>query len=106
MTGEERLAHNETVFREINERIEAGAWNASAQERIAFACECAALGCNLLVPLTVSEYESVRAHPRHFLLAPGHEELAIEAVVYRGDTYVVVEKQGDAGHVADESDPR
>ncbi len=106
MTGGERLAHNETVFREINERIEAGTWVASAQERIAFACECAALGCNVLVALTVPEYEAVRAHPRRFLLASGHEEPAIEVVVGRGDTYVVVEKQGEAARVAEESDPR
>ena len=94
------------MFRDINERIEAGTWISSADEPIAFACECAALRCNVLVELTVSEYEAVRAHPRHFLLAPGHELPAIETVVHRGDGYIVVEKQGDAAKAAEASDPR
>ena len=106
MNAPERLGHNETVFREINERIEAGTWVGSADDRLAFACECAALRCNVLVELTVSEYEAVRAHPRHFLLAPGHELPAIETVVHRGDEYIVVEKQGDAAKAAEASDPR
>ena len=106
MSAPERLAHNEALFREINERIEAGTWVGSPADRLAFACECAALGCNVLVELTVSEYESVRAHPRHFLLAAGHELPAIETVVHRGDGYVVVEKRGDAGKAAEASDPR
>ncbi len=106
MNVPERLAHNEDVFRELNERIEAGTWVVSAEQRIAFTCECAALGCNVLVELTVAEYESVRAHARRFLLAPGHELPAIETVVHRGEGYVVVEKEGDAAEVAEASDPR
>ena len=65
-----------------------------------------ALRCNVLVELTVSEYESVRSHSRRFLLAPGHELPAIETVVHRGDGYVVVEKKGDAAKAAEASDPR
>jgi hypothetical protein len=106
MNGQERLGHNEAVFRDINERIEAGTWISSASEAIAFACECAALRCNVLVELTVSEYEAVRAHPRRFLLAPGHELPAIETVVHQGEGYVVVEKTGDAAKAAEATDPR
>ena len=106
MSAPERLGHNEALFREINERIEAGTWVSSPADRLAFTCECAALRCNVLVELTVSEYESVRAHPRHFLLAPGHELPAIETVVDRGEGYVVVEKTGDAAKAAKASDPR
>jgi len=62
MSAPERLAHNEAVFREINERIEAGTWVTSGDQPIAFACECAAVGCNVLVELTVAEYEAIRAH--------------------------------------------
>jgi len=106
MSTPQRLGHNESVFREINERIEAGTWISSPTERVAFACECAALRCNVLVELTVSEYEAVRAHPRRFLLAPGHELPAIETVVHRSDGYVVVEKAGDAAKAAEATDPR
>ena len=106
MSTAKRLAHNEATFREINERIEAGTWVSSADDRIAFACECAALGCNVLLELTVAEYEAVRAHPRRFLLEPGHQLPAIETVVHRGEGYVVVEKRGDAADVAEVTDPR
>ena len=106
MSPPERLGHNEALFREINERIEAGTWISSPDERMAFACECAALRCNVLVELTVSEYEAVRAHPRRFLLSPGHELPAIETVVHRGEGYVVVEKIGDAAKAAEADDPR
>jgi hypothetical protein len=100
----QRLAHNESVFREINERIEAGAW--PHRGRLAFLCECSALGCNVLVELTVEEYEHVRASPVRFVLAPGHEIPAIEQVVERKPEYVVVEKVGVAGEVAGHADPR
>jgi hypothetical protein len=106
MSAPERLAHNEAVFREINERIEAGTWVTSADQPLAFACECAALGCNVLVELTVAEYEAVRAHPRRFLLAPGHQLPSIEVVVHSEDRYVVVEKKGEAAEAAETSDPR
>jgi len=101
-----RLGHNEALFRSINERIEAGTWPAAPSDVVSFRCECAALGCNLLVALTLAEYESARANPREFILAPGHELPEIERVVRRTDAYVIVEKVGEAGQVADTTDPR
>jgi hypothetical protein len=102
----ERLGQNEALFRSINERIEAGTWPSSPSDVVAFRCECAALGCNLLLELTLAEYESVRADSRQFLLAPGHELPEVERVIRRTDTYVVVQKFGEAGQVADATDPR
>jgi hypothetical protein len=104
MDSQARLAQNEVIFRELNERIEAGAWNETGP--LAFMCECAALGCNVLVELTVAEYERIRASSVHFLLAPGHEIPAIEHVVKETPEYVVVEKVGVAGAVAAANDPR
>jgi len=103
---EQRLGHNEALFREINERIEAGQWPGEESERTAFRCECSMLGCNLLVELTLREYEEVRASPRQFVLVPGHEIPAVEEVVRRAPGFVVVEKIGEAGAVAESSDPR
>ena len=101
-----RLAHNESVFRSINERIEAGSWPSSPSEAVAFRCECAALGCNLLLEATVADYEAIRSDPRQFVVVPGHELPTIETVVLRTPGYVVVRKVGDAGEVADATDPR
>ena len=104
-SSHERIGHNEALSREINERIEAGRWPGE-DESPAFLCECARLGCNVLVELTIGEYEHIRADARRFVLAPGHELPETEFVVERHPAYVVVEKQGVAGTVAEESDPR
>jgi hypothetical protein len=100
--SEERLAINEATFRKVNEAIEAG----NEHDRIGFACECGRLGCNQLIELSRAEYEAVREHPRRFFMLASHELLDIERVVERHDDYVVVEKVGDAGAVAELTEPR
>jgi hypothetical protein len=103
---DERIGKNEAIFREVNERIEAGQLPADTDQRAAFCCECAQLGCNALVEMTIAEYEHVRAHPRRFLVAHGHQIDDAERVVESTGGYIVVEKIGDAGKVAQSSDPR
>jgi hypothetical protein len=103
---EERIAKNQTVFRDVNERIEAGELPAEAAKPVAFCCECARLGCNVLIEVPIASYERVRAHPRHFILATGHENGEVETVIKHADGYVVVEKVGEAGAVAQATDPR
>lgn len=103
---QERLAANESVFREINEGIERGQWPGEEDSPVGFRCECARLGCNDLLELTVHEYERVRANPRRFIVVPGHERLDAEIVVERNPGYLVVEKIAQAGDAAVESDPR
>ena len=56
--------------------------------------------------LTLAEYEQIRQDGTHFLLADGHEDIEVEQVVVHGDGYVVVEKDGVAGLVAEDDDPR
>src|SRR5579864_4735997 len=46
--AESRIAHNETTFREVNERIEAGRWPTDRDEPVAFRCECGSLRCNAI----------------------------------------------------------
>jgi hypothetical protein len=102
----DRIAHNEAVFREINERIARGQWPGDPQGPIVFRCECGVLSCNMLVEVPALEYERIRSDPRRFLLVRGHEITAVEEVVEDRDGYVVVEKFGEAGEVARETDPR
>jgi hypothetical protein len=101
-----RTASNEGVFREVNEGIERGQWPGEEAKPVGFRCECARLGCNLLVELRLDQYEQVRSDPRHFLMIPGHELPEIESVVRREPTFVVVEKRDEAGEHAEQSDPR
>jgi hypothetical protein len=100
--SEERLALNEAAFRKVNEGIEAG----SDDHRMVFACECGRLGCNQLLELSRFEYDAVREHPRRFFVLAGHELPDIERVVERHHDYLVVEKVGPAGYVAERTDPR
>lgn len=101
-----RLASNESVFREVNEGIERGQWPGDAGDAVRFRCECARLGCNLLLELTLSAYEQIRSHPRRFVMIDGHQVPELERVVQRAPGYVVVEKLDQAGEKADETDPR
>lgn len=103
---QERLGANESVFREINEGIERGQWPGEEDAPVGFRCECAQLGCNQLVELSVREYERVRANPRRFLVLPGHERPDFETVVERHSGYLVVEKLDQAGETAEAKDPR
>ncbi len=97
---------NESIFREINEGIQRGQWPGEESEPVGFRCECGRLGCNELLELTIAEYERIREHSRRFLVAPGHEQPDSEIVIEGRSGYLVVEKRGQAGVLADESDPR
>jgi hypothetical protein len=104
---EERLARNETLFRSVNENIEGAAQSSQLDEHVfEFFCECSNLDCTLQLPLTLSEYERVRADPRQFVVAPGHELPDIEIVVDRSSAYQVVVKEGEAAEFVTEHDPR
>jgi hypothetical protein len=104
---EKRLAKNETLFRSVNERIEKiAAPGGDDGHHFEFFCECSNAACNLLLPLTLAQYESVRKNARHFVVAPGHDLPEIEMVVARERTYQVVTKVGEAAEYVTERDPR
>jgi hypothetical protein len=108
-TQQERLARNEAFFREVNERINDTADHlatASGEDKWEYLCECADPSCTERITLSRSEYEAVRADPRRFVLTPGHPNHEIERVVDADRERVVVEKEGLAGAVAAELDPR
>jgi hypothetical protein len=103
---ERRVGFNEATFRAINEGIERGEGEPWDPERIGFRCECARLGCTTILEIPCAEYETVRAHGRRFLVAPGHIVPETEEVVARHGSYEVVEKHGEAGRTAAATDPR
>ena len=103
---QQRLGTNEAVFREINDGIERGQWPGEEDKPVSFRCECARLGCNQLIELTVREYERVRANSRWFIVVPGHEHPELEVVVETQPGYLVVEKADQAGESAEATDPR
>jgi hypothetical protein len=101
-----RLAGNEAYFRKVNEAIERGQWPGEESAPVGFRCECARMGCNKLVLLTLGQYEQVRAHPQRFIVLAGHEVPELETVVDVAEEYVVVQKVGAAAGVARATDPR
>ena len=102
----QRIGMNESLFRDANEGIERGLWPGDEDRPVPFRCECAAVSCSETVRLTPGEYEAVRANPRRFVVAAGHEVLRAEFVAERHDDHLVVEKVGEAAAVAEDLDPR
>jgi len=106
-TREQRLAQNEALFREVNEKVKAIAALHGTDEHVyEFYCECANADCSLQVPATIAEYEAVRAHPTRFLVAPEHWLPDIESIAEKTDAWWVIEKHGDAGRLVEHLDPR
>ena len=89
----------------MNEAIEERAAESSLSV-YEFICECSSASCAERVELTRVEYEHLRAEGTRFFVVPGHEQREVEVVVETRPTYLVVEKDGLAGFVADEADPR
>jgi len=102
-----RKAENESLFRDVNERVEDTVirWG-TADGRISFLCECADLDCAERIELTLGEYEHVRAEAAQFVVCPGHANAAFEVVTERYPGYEVVTKLGEAATQAEIDDPR
>jgi hypothetical protein len=104
-----RAARNQSLFREINERVKqlndgfsmvlpVGEW----------ICECADDTCVERIELSAQGYEVVRADGTHFIVAPSdaHVYPDVERVTERTDRYWIVEKFGKAGEDAVRLNPR
>jgi hypothetical protein len=91
-----RQAHNESLFREVNERIAKLGRNAqtwSPDGTVEFLCECGEEGgCGERVRVPVDVYERVRSQDDRFVVRPGHETPEIERAVEWTDDFVVVDK--------------
>jgi hypothetical protein len=96
---DERIARNEALLREVNERIHdvgEGLQVLPDNGELDFRCECGRRECDVLVHLLASDYERVRADNDRFVVVPGHEDDHIERVVERSEGYLVVDKRPEA----------
>jgi hypothetical protein len=99
----ERLARNQALFREVNERLnEIHSPTVSFRE---FICECSDPRCPKSLAVAAGEYEAVRSNPKRFLVARGHELPEVEIVVEDCERFLIVETTVETGLMA-ESDPR
>jgi hypothetical protein len=110
MTGTERSAASQNVFREVNECVvevhRAMAFEDGPDQLLEVFCECGGSHCAERLELTRAEYERVRGDGARFVLALGHETTLVERVVERSDRYLVVENDGRAAELSREADPR
>ena len=100
---ERRIARNEAVFREANERNhELNQIFATFTDELVLVCECGDGKCAEQIAMTPQAYEELRAVPAHFAVLPGHEAPDVEQVVARRDGYDVVKKdEGIARRIAE-----
>ena len=103
---ERRLAQNEALFRELNERVETVADRLGGDGPYEFLCECANADCTFRISLPLSVYESIRADPQQFVVLPLHYTPEVEDLVIEEDTHWVVRKTGEAGKYVEQLDPR
>lgn len=90
----DRAEKNEEAFKAHNERRasmeEAG--GVPEDEPVPFACECDDPGCTTAIELPLGEYERAVKPIDRFVVAPSHEDPAVEVVIERRDGYLVVSK--------------
>jgi hypothetical protein len=104
---EERIARNEALFREVNERVKLVHDQIDlGGETIQVLCECGDDDCVEEIEISAVEYERVRTDSRQFLLAPGHVSPDVETVVAEGEGYEVARKHPAEAELADKTDPR
>lgn len=106
---EERIARNDSIFRDANEQINAKAKELETDEghAVPFICECADEHCTTIVPLLLGEYEDVRTDSRQFLTVFDHERFeGLVEVVSTNNNHLVVRKSGRAGDIAASLDRR
>ena len=100
------MAQNETLFREVNERVEELAQELGPDVPYEFLCECANADCTFRLVLPIAVYESVRTDPRQFVVRPDHYMPEVEELVVKEDDYWIVRKTGEAGEYAEHLHPR
>jgi len=105
---ERRIGLNETLFREVNERLEELAQGfAHTPQKLDLICECGNATCASRVEMDREEYEQVRSDSATFAIVKGHAIPDIEEIVERRRAYDVVRKIADeAEKIAEKTDPR
>lgn len=107
-TYHKQVGRNEDEARTANEivSVEGEQSHLDGHELLAVLCECGDRSCHDPLEMTVDQYEEIRSDPAHFAVLKGHEILECERIILSNDEYLIVEKFGDAGEIADQGDPR
>jgi hypothetical protein len=105
-----RVSENETLFREVNERVQElereRQDDADPALQWEFLCECGRVTCAEPIRMTRAEYEEVRSNALHFAVRTRHERPELKRVHRRTDRFLVVEKLPGEQDIARATDPR
>lgn len=102
---EKRIATNEALFREVNERLEERVRVAVGDRTtLTVLCECADPECTERIVLTAADFEAAHADGSQFVVRDGHVATDVEDIVSRHGDYLVVRKRGLAGEIAEALD--
>jgi hypothetical protein len=99
----ERLARNQVIFQQVNERLEAFEPGGLADGGGTFICECSREDCTDLLDMSRAEYDDVRRGPRRYVTRPRHDFNELERVVEGNERFQVVEKVGRAAAVVEDA---
>jgi hypothetical protein len=103
----ERIARNESAFRELNERLEESVHRGRTEPEYAgFVCECGDGDCDMTVRIPLGDYEAIRQNQRDFIVVPGHELEDTEDVIEEGDGFLVVRKHEDVAEIVEKRSER
>jgi hypothetical protein len=101
----DRIARNEALFRDVNERIR-DLRDEAGRDLVEFLCECGDDDCVERIALSPDEYEEVRADPVLFAVAAGHVVPQVERVVAANERFETVRKLPGEQATARETNPR
>lgn len=101
-----RLAENQVVFRRRNESVQdrldktsriadeegAAVPAVDSTMMLYFYCECSDASCKKRIRVSLGDYNEIHAERDCFIVKGGHEIPAIEEVISRRDSYIVVRK--------------
>jgi hypothetical protein len=102
-----RAAHNQLLFRSVNEQIVGMTENFRADlSDINLVCECWTPSCAGTIRCRLEEFERLDRTGNMFIVLPGHEDLRVEDVVDASNGYVVVRKRDVAARIVEEAQRR
>jgi hypothetical protein len=87
----EEALRTERIFRDANKSIGAVAEELAVNAQVPFLCECDDPACRRILRAPWQEFAAL--HERDlFVVAPGHQDIAVEDVVATSQAYTVVRK--------------
>jgi hypothetical protein len=92
-TRDTRREQNQKRFRKGNKTLHDAVEDIVPEElRVRFLCECADDDCLGDVNVTLTTWESVAAHPNHYLMIAGHQRSEGERVIGHVGEYEIARK--------------